>query len=96
MSVSYEQTAVTLVSSDEVMQRLNRKVKMPYLCVKITQCFVQEDDQKRHLLRLWISPTNDRPLPDQYEELLGGSVTPGARGGIVVAGTDLKVTAEAE
>lgn len=57
---------------------------------------MQESDLKRHLLRLWISPTDDRPLPDKYKEILGGSVTPGSRGGIIVKGTDLKITAEAE
>lgn len=53
-------------------------------------------DSKRHMLRLWISPENDRPLPEAYREILGGSVEPGRRGGIVVDGTELKITLEAE
>jgi len=56
----------------------------------------QDDDEKRHLLRLWISPTDDRPLPDAYKEILGGSVEIGNRGGIIVDGTQLKITLEAE
>lgn len=57
---------------------------------------MQEESLKRHLLRLWVSPTDDRPLPEKYSEILGGSVEPGNRGGIIVKGTDLKITAEAE
>lgn len=57
---------------------------------------MQELDQKRHLLRLWVAPTDDRPLPDKYKEILGGTVEPGLRGGIIVKGTDLRITAEAD
>lgn len=62
----------------------------------LTDTLLQDDKQKRHLLRLWIAPEDDRPLPEQYGELLGGSITPGMRGGIIVSGTSLQVTAEAE
>lgn len=41
----------------------------------------QEQHRKRHLLRLWISPPNDRELPQVYQPLWG-SITPGQRGGI--------------
>jgi len=44
-----------------------------------------EPDRKRHLLRLWLAPTNARPLPEVYAERFG-SITPGDRGGVVVAG----------
>ena len=27
---------------------------------------LQELDKKRHLLRLWVSPEDNRPLPDVY------------------------------
>ncbi len=57
---------------------------------------LQDDKLKRHLLRLWVAPKDDRPLPDKYKEILGGSVEPGSRGGIIVKGTDLTITAEAE
>jgi hypothetical protein len=44
-----------------------------------------EPDRKRHLLRLWLAPTNARSLPEVYAERFG-SITPGDRGGVVVAG----------
>ncbi len=43
----------------------------------------EEPDKKRHLLRLWLSPPNGRPLPQVFAERYG-SVTPGNRGGIMV------------
>jgi hypothetical protein len=45
-----------------------------------------EPERKRHLLRLWLAPTNARPLPEVYAERFG-SVTPGDRGGIAVRGS---------
>ena len=45
-----------------------------------------EPERKRHLLRLWLAPLNARPLPQVYAERFG-SVTPGARGGVVVPGS---------
>ncbi len=44
-----------------------------------------EPERKRHLLRLWLAPPGARPLPDAYKERFG-SITPGDRGGVVVAG----------
>jgi hypothetical protein len=44
-----------------------------------------EVERKRHLLRLWLAPTNARPLPPVFEERFG-SVVPGDRGGVVVRG----------
>jgi TfdA family taurine catabolism dioxygenase TauD len=44
-----------------------------------------EPERKRHLLRLWMAPRGARPLPEVYAERFG-SVTPGDRGGVVVAG----------
>ena len=44
-----------------------------------------ESDRKRHLLRLWLAPPNARPLPEVFAERFG-SITPGDRGGVVVAG----------
>ena len=43
-----------------------------------------EPERKRHLLRLWVAPPNARPLPEIYAERFG-SITPGERGGVVVA-----------
>ncbi|HSL53172.1 MAG TPA: TauD/TfdA family dioxygenase, partial [Pyrinomonadaceae bacterium] len=46
-----------------------------------------EPQRKRHLLRLWLAPPNARPLPEVYAERFG-SITPGDRGGVVVAGAE--------
>jgi len=54
-----------------------------------------EPERHRHLLRLWLAPPGGRPLPDIFAPRYG-SVTPGARGGIVVSGTTPKVPLEAE
>lgn len=56
----------------------------------------EEPERKRHLLRLWLAPDDERPLPPVYSELLGGSVEVGKRGGIVVDGTVLHVPFQAE
>jgi hypothetical protein len=42
-------------------------------------------EKRRHLLRLWLSAPNDRPLPDVFSERFN-SIEPGNRGGIVVKG----------
>lgn len=55
----------------------------------------QELENRRHLLRLWVAPSNDRPLPEEYAELWD-SVEPGKRGGIYIGGTPLTVPLEAE
>jgi hypothetical protein len=46
--------------------------------------------QKRHLLRLWLSMENDRPLPDCFKQRYG-SIEIGNRGGIITKGTSLNV-----
>jgi hypothetical protein len=48
-----------------------------------------EPERKRHLLRLWIAAEGARPLPDAFIDRYG-SVTVGARGGIVAKDTVLK------
>lgn len=53
-------------------------------------------NERRHLLRLWIAPPVERPLPDAYLEIYGGSVEIGNRGGIKVAGYKPTVPLEAE
>ena len=45
-----------------------------------------EAERKRHLLRLWLAPSNARPLPEVYTERYG-SIKPGDRGGVVVPGS---------
>ena len=46
----------------------------------------EDPTQKRHLLRLWLSIPDDRPLPDIFASRFG-SIEIGNRGGIVVRGT---------
>ena len=45
-----------------------------------------EPERKRHLLRLWLAPSNARPLPRVYAERYD-SIMPGDRGGVVVPGS---------
>eukprot|EP00887_Chlorella_sp_A99_P003510 scaffold7.g3510.t1 len=47
--------------------------------------------QQRHLLRLWISPEGERPLPAVYGDIMGGSLEVGNRGGIICEDTRLHV-----
>ena len=44
-----------------------------------------QPERKRHLLRLWLAPSGARRLPEVYSERFG-SITPGDRGGVSVAG----------
>jgi len=46
--------------------------------------------------RLWIAPPNERPLPDVYEDIYGGPLTIGNRGGIHVSDTLEHIVLEAE
>jgi hypothetical protein len=50
-----------------------------------------EPQRQRHLLRLWLCPPHGRPLPEYFAPRYG-DVTPGDRGGIVVAGARLQVS----
>lgn len=52
-----------------------------------------EPERKRHLLRLWLAPGEGRTLPPSFAARYG-SLTPGARGGIIVKGTTLKFELE--
>ncbi len=54
-----------------------------------------ERERHRHLLRLWLSPSTARPLPQVYAQRYGG-VEPGNRGGIVCAQTVLTFTLKPE
>jgi len=46
-------------------------------------------DKRRHLLRLWLSIDNDRPLPEYFKQRYG-SIEIGNRGGIVTSQTRLQ------
>lgn len=52
-----------------------------------------ESERKRHLLRLWLAPPNARPLPPVFAERFG-SITPGDRGGVTVAGATATIPFE--
>ncbi len=47
-----------------------------------------DPDQRRHLLRLWLSIDGDRPLPECFEQRYG-SIEVGNRGGIITRHTTL-------
>jgi len=49
----------------------------------------EEEEQKRHLLRLWLSAPNGRPLPPTFAERYGNIEVGTKRGGIIVAGQKL-------
>lgn len=69
-----------------------------HTCLHARSAFTDhpDPDQRRHLLRLWLAPANERPLPPCYAEIMGGSVEVGKRGGIVCDGTVPHITPEAE
>jgi len=50
----------------------------------------EDDAQKRHLLRLWLSVPDDRPLPDIFASRFGTTEI-GNRGGIIVHNTTLTI-----
>jgi hypothetical protein len=52
-----------------------------------------EPERKRHLLRLWLAPQGARRLPEIFAERFG-SITPGDRGGVVVAGAKATIPFE--
>ncbi|MCH8076893.1 MAG: TauD/TfdA family dioxygenase [SAR324 cluster bacterium] len=54
-----------------------------------------DPERSRHLLRLWLSPPEARPLPPAYADRYG-SVTVGDRGGIVTPGMKFTLPLEAE
>jgi len=68
-----------------------------HTCLHFRTAFEDHDDvdQKRHLLRLWLSPAKERPLPDYYIDMQG-SVEVGTRGGIRTEGQVESISLEAE
>ena len=55
-----------------------------------------EPARKRHLIRLWLSAHNPRPLPSVFEERYGPIRTGQPRGGIRVSGTTPQTPLDAE
>lgn len=61
-------------------------------------CFVQDVDQRRHLLRLWVAPSAEEgahPLAPSFAELYHAT-EPGNRGGIYIEGYTETIPLEAE
>ena len=56
----------------------------------------EDPAQRRHLLRLWLSAPDSRPLPKAFEERYGPIVPGQKRGGISVPGAIPKIPLEAE
>ncbi len=67
-----------------------------HTCLHYRGAFRDSPDHTRHLLRLWLAPPNDRPLPECYSEIMAGSVVPGKRGGIIIQGATPGIPQEAE
>jgi len=81
-----------LASSDELRMESLLQPGDIQLLNNVTQqhqrsSFVDHDNlaERRHLLRLWISPTENRPLPEEYTNLWNSTI-PGERGGILMEG----------
>ncbi len=55
-----------------------------------------EQERKRHMLRLWLSAPNGRPLPPEFAERYGNIEAGTVRGGIICEGTTFKAPLEAE
>lgn len=67
-----------------------------HTCLHYRGSFRDSPERTRHLLRLWLSPPADRPLPACYAEIMGGSTVPGMRGGIFIQGAQPHIPKEAE
>jgi len=83
---------------DYMLQPGDIQLLSNHTCLHARDGFVDHEDpeKRRHLLRLWLAPEDERSLPEVYEDILGGSVEPGKRGGIVCEDTELHVPLEAE
>lgn len=62
---------------------------------QLTPVLLQNWEERRHLLRLWVSPQQDRPLPEIYANLWG-NIEPGNRGGLKGMGNEPTIPMEAE
>ena len=54
----------------------------------------EDENKKRHLLRLWISAFNDRELSEKYEDRWG-SIKIGQRGGVFDQNLNINIPLEA-
>lgn len=69
-----------------------------HVCLHSRGGFVDHTDpqKKRWLLRLWLVPPDERPLPPSYADLMGGSVDVSTRGGIMCDESTQTVQFQAE
>lgn len=81
---------------DWILQPGDVQLLSNHTCLHFRGAFKDSPAATRHLLRLWVSPPNDRPLPACYSEIMGGSVAPGKRGGIFIPGAEANIPEEAE
>lgn len=81
---------------DWILQPGDVQLLSNHTCLHFRGAFTDSPEHTRHLLRLWVAPPGDRPLPECYSEIMGGSVVPGKRGGIFIQGATPKVPEEAE
>mmetsp|Transcript_37065 Transcript_37065/g.82427 ORF Transcript_37065/g.82427 Transcript_37065/m.82427 type:complete len:361 (+) Transcript_37065:175-1257(+) len=85
------------LAMDYVLQPGDVQLLSNHTCLHYRSAFEDYDDinEKRHLLRLWLTPEEERPLPHYYEEIQG-STEIGKRGGIRTEGQVETISLEAE
>ena len=85
------------IRMDYILEPGDVQLLSNHVCLHFRTAFEDYDDidQKRHLLRLWLTPSDERPLPHYYEDMQG-SVEIGKRGGIRTDGQIETISLEAE
>ena len=85
------------IRMDYILEPGDVQLLSNHVCLHFRTAFEDYDDidQKRHLLRLWITPAEERPLPSYYADMQG-SVEIGKRGGIRTEGQAESISVEAE
>ena len=78
LSMDFEPGDIQLLHNHQILHNRTEYVDWP------------EQERKRYLLRLWLSPQDGLPLPEAFAERYG-TVTPGDRGGVVIPGTERHV-----
>ena len=91
-------TAFLLSGISDFESRHSEPQKRPDLKISWLVGLVLQDPEdiadRRHLLRLWVSPKHNRPIPEEFAALWDSTI-PGERGGIFVKGA-LTVPLDAE
>ena len=78
LSMNFEPGDIQLLHNHQILHNRTEYVDWP------------EQELKRYLLRLWLSPQDGLTLPGAFAERYG-SITPGDRGGVVIPGTERHV-----